>query len=104
MVQVPSLASEVGSVDDVLLIQTEHVTVTNASLLVPLLPVVCHFISDDLTHILDDYLLHLEILSRKKSDPMNSTRTHFHLLRVEHSLSVLHGDGQIRLILVVQKA
>ena len=98
VVQVASLTSKECRIDDVLLVESEHVAVADALVLVSLLSLVCNLVTDYLAHVLDHNIFWLEIFQGEKANPVNFTRPHFNLLRVLERASVLHGDGQIDLV------
>ena len=93
VIQVASLASKECGIDDILLVESEHVAVTNALVLVSLLSLVCDLVTDYLAHVLDHDIFMLEIFKSEKANPVNFARPHFNLLRVLERASVLHGDG-----------
>ena len=65
VVEVPGLPAEEGGVDDLVLVEPEHVAVTNSSFFISFLTVVSNLVADDLTHVLDDDVLGLQVLLRE---------------------------------------
>jgi hypothetical protein len=67
MIQVSSLVSRESCIDYHLSIDSEHEAVTETFLLVPLLPDVGHWISNNLADVLDDEFVFLEGLASKET-------------------------------------
>ena len=62
MVEVSSLSSEESGVNHMLVVNLKQVAVSDSLLLVSLLPLVCHFVPDDLSDIFNENITLLELL------------------------------------------
>ena len=71
VVQVAGLAAVERRVDDLEVVNPEHVAVADAALLVLLLADVRHLVRDDLADILDDDVVLLEVLAGEEADAVD---------------------------------
>jgi len=90
VVQVPRFAAKEGGVDDVLLVQSEHVAVSDSLVAISLLSLVCHLISQNLTNVFNHNVLGLQVFLSEQPNPMDFAGTNFHLLGVLDIASILH--------------
>lgn len=97
MVQVAGLAAVESCVDDLHVVDPEHVAVTEASLLVLLFADVSHFIVDNLTDVLDDDVVLLQVFTGEKPNTVDLRRADLDFPRHCHRLSILHGHWKVRL-------
>jgi hypothetical protein len=73
VVQVPSLTTKEGGIDDVLVVNLEKVAIAYAFLFVAFLPLVGNLVADYLPHVLDQDVSFLELLLSEEPDSVNFT-------------------------------
>jgi len=77
VVNIARLAPKERRVDDVVLVQLEHVAIADAQFLIPHFSLVCDGHANFLAHILDHNVAGGQILTRKKTVPMDFTNANF---------------------------
>jgi hypothetical protein len=100
MIQVPGLASEESGVNNILIVQPEHVTIVNAFIFVALLTLICNLVPNDLSNVLDDNVLWLKVFESEQANSMDLTWPDLHFLRILKLASVLHCDWKVYLVYV----
>lgn len=96
VIKVSGFPAEESGVDDILVVQSEHVAVANAFFFVHRLSDVGHFVSYDLTHVLDQDVAFLQSLLSEEPDPVDFTLAYLQFLWGLEGLSILGSEGQGR--------
>ena len=82
VIQVTRFVPVERRIDDVLLVQTEQVTVTDAFHFIDNFALVGHLISDTLSYILDDNVPRCQVLQSEETIAMDFARADFDLFRL----------------------
>lgn len=98
VVEISSFAAEECGVYDVIIINPEHVAITDSFFFVSDFPLVSNFVSDDFSHVLDQNVIGLQIFKCEQSDSMDLGRSDFHFFGILNSISVLHRQRKVSLV------
>ena len=82
VIQIASLVSMEGRIDDVLFVKTEKIAVTNTFLFIDNLTFVGNFVADLLTYVFYHNFICSKILMGKEPIPVNLTWTNLNTLRL----------------------
>lgn len=82
MVKVASLVTIKSGIDNVLLVQSKEIAITDAVLLVDNLSFVSHLVSYSFTNIFNDDVTGCQVFMSEEAIPVDLTRSHFHSLRL----------------------
>jgi hypothetical protein len=93
VIQIASLISMEGRIDDILFVKTEKIAVTNTFLFVDNLTFIRNFVTNLLTYVFYHNFICSKIFVGKESVPVNLARPNLNTLRLCLTQSVFHGDG-----------
>ena len=82
VIQIASLVSMEGRINDILFVETEKVTITYALLLINNLTFISNFVSYFFTYVFYHNFVCRKILMSKEPIPMDLARTNFNTLRL----------------------
>jgi hypothetical protein len=92
VIKIARLITMEGRVDNVLLVKSEQVAITDALLFIDYLTFVGHFVADFLSNILNNYVVTSKILVSKKAISVDLTRSNLYSLWLSLAQSVLHRN------------
>jgi hypothetical protein len=98
VVEISGFAAEECRIYDIIIVNPEHVAIADSFLFVSDFPLVCNLVPDDLSDVLDQDVVWLQIFQREQSDSMDLRGTNFNFFRIQDSISVLHGQRKISLV------
>jgi hypothetical protein len=96
VIQISCFAAKEGSVNDVLVVDLEHVAIADSLFFVSLLPHVSHFVSDDFSDVLDQNVSFFQSLLGEQSYSVDLALSDLEFLGGCQGLSVLSGERQSR--------
>lgn len=98
MVEISSFAAEECGVYDVIIVNPEHVAITDSFFFVSDFPLVSNFVSDDFSYVFDQNIIWLQIFQREQPDSMDLGGTNFDFFGILDSVSVLHRQRKVSLV------
>ena len=98
MVKISGFTAEECGINDIIIVNPEHVAITNTFLFVSNFSLVSNFVSDNLSHIFDQNVVWFQIFQRKQSDSVDLGGAYFDFFGVLDGVSILHGQRKIGLI------